>query len=584
MASWDPGVQRWRGPDGRFTKGPFGGAAAKMAGIQRGGNAGTKSSGAQALERMMGGAFGTAPGERAASGTVTREQAAVEMFGTAAAQHRFGKAAKRTKAQREGGDAQVIDLGDRRALRSRFDPPERGESTAPARTSKPFAQAAGKRAGSTEPEVVRQVALDLVNAESREDAMRIAEGIRGKQLDAVAKALGSTMLGRTVDEKRRSLAQSAIGSALDSAAIRFGLTTGSMFGRQRSEAEEAADRARMSAERGRFLRDYRARARKRVLENTSGKSPTPLSGDDSTPAKAGKQFTKAAGRKASATRADGLDALEDHQLRSLATEHEMRNARTATRANLLRGLRSRGAVSPYRDRVEPSAPSSVPSAAAAGVSGRMSDEPLLPNKWGMFDSTAPVAYHEDGEIGMAVERLGDDGRLQVHGGALANMLGRAATDTVRGRLPAQNLVSRIEQIAVQLPEGSRARQIVDRLANDLDAPDIPTPQMPPGAPPPLQQLAIDLQNIPLARGTKRIGGGEHSRKELDALQRLAADFMAGREGGLRFIESVRSLANQRHESQEGKFDIDRAVLRAVGALEDMRRRDRNSLYPPQQRT
>lgn len=44
--------------------------------------------------------------------------------------------------------------------------------------------------------------------------------------------------------------------------------------------------------------------------------------------------------------------------------------------------------------------------------------------------------------------------------------------------------------------------------------------------------------------------------------------------------AVRGLRNQRHESVEGKFEVDRAVGRALDALEGMHRADRKSLYPP----
>jgi hypothetical protein len=82
----------------------------------------------------------------------------------------------------------------------------------------------------------------------------------------------------------------------------------------------------------------------------------------------------------------------------------------------------------------------------------------------------------------------------------------------------------------------------------------------------------DLHAVPLCR--------RDPTREEEALASICDDFAAGKSGGLRLVMAARSLRNQRHESVEGKFEVDRAVHRAVDALEAMLKADRKSLRPP----
>ena len=83
----------------------------------------------------------------------------------------------------------------------------------------------------------------------------------------------------------------------------------------------------------------------------------------------------------------------------------------------------------------------------------------------------------------------------------------------------------------------------------------------------------DLHVVPLVR---REPGQEQAE-----LTRVLGDWAQGKVSGARLIHAVRSLRNQRHESAEGKFEIDRAVGRALQALDGMLRADgRKALYPP----
>jgi hypothetical protein len=198
------------------------------------------------------------------------------------------------------------------------------------------------------------------------------------------------------------------------------------------------------------------------------------------------------------------------------------------------------------------------------MSGQMSPAPLLENTWGV--GGGPVSFHDDGAIGYALHRMGPDRHLQVDGGdALANVLGRAATDLVRGKATAQQTLEIVQQIRDQAPAGSRARQSLDYAVDRMDAPMTPVPEVPAGTPPALAQLVRDLHAVPLAR--------QVPSKELEPLLKIIDDVAAGRisESGFRLQFALRDLHNRRHESQEGKFEIDAAVERAEAALKASRK-------------
>lgn len=211
----------------------------------------------------------------------------------------------------------------------------------------------------------------------------------------------------------------------------------------------------------------------------------------------------------------------------------------------------------------------------APVSGRMSGKPLTANRWGSFaPADYPVNFHKDGAIGRAIDRMGRDARLDIDGEPLADVLGRAATDAVTGRASSQHVLDRVKQLRDRLPERGAARRELDMAISELDAPATPVPPVPDGTPEPLRQLMTDLHAVPLVR---RDPGKEQAR-----LTRILDDFAAGRGGGLRMLMEIRqNLLNCRHESTEGKFEIDRAVQRALDSLEALARtRGRSALRPP----
>jgi hypothetical protein len=195
--------------------------------------------------------------------------------------------------------------------------------------------------------------------------------------------------------------------------------------------------------------------------------------------------------------------------------------------------------------------------AAAPVTGLRSDQPLLPNGWG-YNPNMPIHFHDDGEIGIAIKRMGDDAYIDVDGRPLGDVLGMLATDAVLDRSTSQEVLDKLKILRDRLPEGSAARHQLDMAIMALDAPDTPLPDAPDGTPEPLRQLMVDLHAVPLVRRDPRI--------EWDALWELMTEMAAGRLSSRGLARALQRLHNRRHESVEGKFDIDRAVARAVAAL------------------
>lgn len=209
----------------------------------------------------------------------------------------------------------------------------------------------------------------------------------------------------------------------------------------------------------------------------------------------------------------------------------------------------------------------------APVDGRPSNKPIANNAWGTGSAhTNEIAYHDDGAIGSAIKRMGDDARMDIDGEPLANVLGKLATDAVAGRKTTQEMVDAVKRIRDRLPAGSAARRELDSAIRDMDAPTTPAPKVPDGVPAPLRELAQALHSVPTVRNDP----GTELEPLLDILNRFAQ----GRTGGRRMLGEVRALANKRHESLEGKAEIDRLIQKALSDLEALARQDRTALYPP----
>lgn len=206
----------------------------------------------------------------------------------------------------------------------------------------------------------------------------------------------------------------------------------------------------------------------------------------------------------------------------------------------------------------PAAPAAAP--VAAKVDGHPSTEPLAPNTWGEpVKSPADIHFHDDGEIGTAIKAMGADQQMDVDGQPLANVLGHIATDAVLGRITAQQQVDELKALRDRLPEDSNARRSLDGAIARLDAPMTPAPDVPDGTPAPLRDLANALHAVPLVRN--------EPDQELEPMMQIIADYTSGRLGGRRLVDAVRKLRNRRHESVEGKSEIDAAVSAAVASLE-----------------
>jgi hypothetical protein len=261
----------------------------------------------------------------------------------------------------------------------------------------------------------------------------------------------------------------------------------------------------------------------------------------------------------------------DGQKRTSALEDELREAEASGETARVRQIRAElDRRQARRDTLaQPVAATPAPVAAqvatdVAGppVSGQRADVPLTGNEWGrVIDQDAVVQFHPDGEIGNAIRAMGADARIDVDGRPLGDVLGMLATDAVVGRSTSQEVLDKLKVLRGRLPDGNARRQL-DIAIGDLDAPDTAIPDVPDGIPDALRQLMADLHAVPLVRRDPSL--------EEDPLADLLAQVASGRLQGSRLIGALRRLRNRRHESVEGKFEIDRAIDRAVAALQPPR--------------
>ncbi|WP_344923124.1 hypothetical protein [Streptosporangium oxazolinicum] len=237
------------------------------------------------------------------------------------------------------------------------------------------------------------------------------------------------------------------------------------------------------------------------------------------------------------------------------------------------GDRGAGPASAEPQPAAPKPDAPAPDAAPASPITEMTDRPRLPNRWGgMPTADSLVHYHPSSEIGQTVRRLGEDAQLDVDGESLANVLEMLATDATLGRRTSQEVLDRVKGIRDRLPEGSAARRVLDFGLRDLDAPDTPAPQVPDGVPEPLRRLVADLHAVPVVR--------REPDREMTPLLAMVGNAAQGRLAGRRLAREVLKLFNRRHESGEGKEEIDRAVRRAVQALEAPQNGDGTAPAPP----
>lgn len=205
---------------------------------------------------------------------------------------------------------------------------------------------------------------------------------------------------------------------------------------------------------------------------------------------------------------------------------------------------------------------------------RMSPKPILKNNWG--GAGGEVYFHPDGAIGQALRQMGDDKQLEVNGDVLANVMGRLATDVVSGKKTTNQMLDELRKLRGQVPDGSKARKEIDHAIEEIDFPKRSI-KLPEGAPGPLEKLARELEQIPLARRPRQ-RGEDSGTSELDMLAKIVQDWRNGELSPIRLIAAVRNLQNRRHESQEGKLELDRVLREAVKELEKLGIRN---LRPPE---
>lgn len=235
---------------------------------------------------------------------------------------------------------------------------------------------------------------------------------------------------------------------------------------------------------------------------------------------------------------------------------------------------TKAAAPPPKTTPTKATPSSPPKAEGAL---KMSDKPLLGNNWG--SGGGEIEFHPDGIIGDGIRSLGDEKKLSFEGEPLANVLGKLATDVTRGKEKTKNLTPRLRVIAQRLPEGSKAKRIVERMAKEVSPPAIAEPKIPDTSPEPIKRLRAELIDNPLTR----VSFGNDRKREPERLAELMRKWELGQITPLGLENGIREFLGTRHESSEGMHELVRSVNEALKGLEALRKKDRDLLRPPQLR-
>ena len=196
-----------------------------------------------------------------------------------------------------------------------------------------------------------------------------------------------------------------------------------------------------------------------------------------------------------------------------------------------------------------------------GPSGGTTTQPPKPHDWGNLRGQQGSGhyYHKDGQIPMAMDRLGDDAQLDVGGGeSLYNAMGDIATDMVMGRISGDTGVARLRALATKLPAGSEARRRVAALADGLDRPAVPMPKLPDDTPAPVRRLVQDMISQPLARATGRFGSSTFETSLIDKVKKFLDEKASGNSSLVGMGQDLATLIhNHSHESQEGSMGLGR---------------------------
>lgn len=223
-------------------------------------------------------------------------------------------------------------------------------------------------------------------------------------------------------------------------------------------------------------------------------------------------------------------------------------------------------------------PAQRPLTAPATTGGRInpnekSSTPKMANSWGRPNNRkTEVQYHGDSAIARSIDALGDDGDISVDGDRLDNTLGRLARDNIDGTITQQEMIDRIQELGQRFPQNSAPRRVLESLADGMDTPDRSI-DLPEGTPEPLRRLAETLSATPLARKER-----EGRPSALERLDQILKDWQAGKITPTRLTRAADAINDGNHESEDGYFDISRAIKQA--GLQ-MRSIPRDQLQPPE---
>lgn len=223
-------------------------------------------------------------------------------------------------------------------------------------------------------------------------------------------------------------------------------------------------------------------------------------------------------------------------------------------------------VPPPASSVSPdpvSAPANAP-APAAKVDGRHTDRAPKPNEWGSIPSPGNHCTHYDGPLTRAIEAMGPDAQTDMGGGEpLADVLGDLGDEVRSRRIHPADLPAKIREVQDRLPAGSAAHRRVGAMADLVDAPMTPAPQLPAATPEPLRNLVNELHRIPACR--------QDPDRELNKLADLANRHAAGTLRGRDLERELGYISRHEMWSDTGSYQINEAVRNTKAALIEYRR-------------
>lgn len=196
---------------------------------------------------------------------------------------------------------------------------------------------------------------------------------------------------------------------------------------------------------------------------------------------------------------------------------------------------------------------------------KLLDTPPRKIAYGTFNSGPGYnQFHGSGRYGRTIDSMGDDGRIDMGGQPLRDVIGDIGSDVALQKLHPQDAIDRLRGVAERLPQGSSARRKVDQLIGDIDVPMTPMPKLPDNTPAPLVQLVRHLHAIPACR--------REGAPELPLAVQAAESAAAGR-SLVRIERSLDEIPRKRHESDSdvGKHHIITAVSNAAKGVRVARR-------------